>query len=121
MKKYIGTGLILIGLFMLFKEVRVSSFGFWRIGIVNTSAIVLVLLILSAIAVVVQRNKITIGCLIASVSMLVLSLILGTRLPFAYMSLIDLLLVFVPIIVGLGLVIREFIEIRKLKEDKRNE
>ena len=118
MKKIVGVILILIGLFMLFKEVRVSSFGFWHIGVVNTSAIVLVLMLLSAVAVVVKQNKITIGCLIASVCMLVLSLILGTRLHFAYMSLVDLLLVFIPIIIGLGIVIREFIVERK---DKGNE
>ncbi len=109
MKKILGSVLILIGLFMLFKEVRVTSFGFWRIGVVNTSAIVLVLLLLSAIALVVKVNKITKGCLIASLCMLVLSLILGTNLHFTYMSLIDLLLIFIPIVIGLGLLIREFI------------
>lgn len=117
MKKILGLVLILIGLFMLFKEVRVTSFGFWRIGGVNTSAIILVLLLLSAIALVVKQNKITIGCLIASVCMLVLSLILGTHLHFAYMSLIDLLLVFIPIVIGLGLIIREILIERNGKGD----
>ena len=118
MKKSVGIILILVGLFMLFKEVRVSSFGFWRIGIVNTSAIVLVLLLLSAVALIVKVNKVTKGCMIVSLCMLVLSLILGTHLHFAYMSLLDLLLVFIPIVVGLGLLIREYILQNKVsKED----
>jgi len=105
-KKTIGWILVVIGLFMLFKMVRVSSFGFYRFGRVSTSAIVLVLLILSAIAVVVNKNKITMGCLIGSLALLVLSLILGTELYFAYTSLVDILLVLVPVVVGIGLIIK---------------
>ncbi len=52
-KRNVGWVLVIIGLFMLFKMVRVSSFGFYRFGRISTSAIVLVLLIISAIAVVV--------------------------------------------------------------------
>ena len=109
-KKTIGWILNIIGLFMLFKMVRVSSFGFYRIGRVSTSAIVLVLLIVSAIAVVVNKNKFTWGCLVASLCLLVLSLILGTQLYFAYASLIDILLVFVPIVIGTGLLVRSAME-----------
>lgn len=105
-KKSIGWILVIIGLFMLFKMVRVSSFGFFRIGRLNTSAIVLVLLILSAIAVVIEKNKFTFGCLILSLAFLVISLVLGTDLYFAYSSLTDILLVFVPVVVGTGLILK---------------
>ena len=114
-KKTIGWVLIIIGLFMLFKMVRVYSFGFYRIGRMSTSAIVLVLLVLSAIAVVVKKNTITIGCLILSLILLVLSLILGTQLYFTSVSLTDVLLVFVPTIVGTGLLIRSAFEGKKNK------
>ena len=112
-KKTIGWILVIIGLFMLFKMVRVSSFGFYRIGRMSTSAIVLVLLILSAIAVATRMNKFTIGCLVLSLALLVLSLILGTELYFAYSSLTDILLVFVPIVAGCGLIIRSTFEKKK--------
>ena len=112
-RKTIGWILVIIGLFMLFKMVRVSSFGFYRIGRVNTSAIILVLLILSAISVVVNTNKITIGCLVGSLALLVLSLILGTTLYFEYSSLVDILLVLVPVIVGTGLIIKSALHKRK--------
>ena len=105
-KRYAGIALTAVGLFMLFRMVRVSSFGFYRIGGVNTSATILVLLILSAIAIVVKRNKFTWACLIVSLCLLVLSLILGTHLYFAYATLIDILLVLVPVIVGVGLIIQ---------------
>ncbi|MBO4679962.1 MAG: hypothetical protein J5626_09845 [Lachnospiraceae bacterium] len=114
-KKSIGWVLVIIGLFMLFKMVRVYSFGFYRIGRMSTSAIVLVLLVLSAIAVVVKRNAITVGCLILSLILLVLSLILGTQLYFTSVSLTDVLLVFIPTIVGTGLLIRSAFEGKKKK------
>lgn len=109
-KRNAGWILVIIGLFMLFKMVRVSSFGFYRIGGVNTAAIVLMLLIVSAIAVVVNRNRFTIGCFIACLCLLVISLVLGTNLYFGYVSLIDILLVFVPIIIGAGLIIKSTLD-----------
>ena len=116
-KKSIGWVLVIIGLFMLVKMVRVYSFGFYRIGRMSTSAIVLVLLVLSAIAVVVKRNKITIGCLILSLVLLVLSLILGTELYFTHVTLVDILLVLVPTIVGTALLIRCSFEDRNGKDN----
>ena len=115
-KKIIGWVLVVIGLFMLFKMVRVTSFGFYRIGRMSTSAIILVLLVLSAIAVIVKKNKITFGCLIMSLVLLVLSLILGTELHFMYVTLVDILLVLIPTIVGTALLIRCSFEDRKNKD-----
>ncbi|MDC7292100.1 MULTISPECIES: hypothetical protein [unclassified Butyrivibrio] len=109
-KRNVGWVLVIIGLFMLFKMVRVSSFGFYRIGRVSTSAIVLILLILSAIAVVVNKNKFTVGCLVMSLILLVAALVLGTELYFAYSSLTDVLLVFVPVVIGAGLIIKSAFE-----------
>ncbi len=117
-KKTIGWILVIIGLFMLFKMVRVSSFGFFRIGRMSTSAIILVLLVLSAISVVVNKNKITWGFFVMSLALLVVSLILGTELYFAYASLTDILLVLVPVIVGTGLIIKSAFERHKHKANK---
>ena len=55
---------------------------------------------LSAIAVVVNKNRFTVGRLVLSLCLLVTALVLGTELYFAYASLTDILLVFVPVIVG---------------------
>ena len=120
-KKTIGWVLVVIGLFMLFKMVRVYSFGFYRIGRMSTSAIILVLLVLSAIAVIVKKNKITFGCLIMSLVLLVLSLILGTELHFMYVTLVDILLVLIPTIVGTALLIRCSFEDRKNKGNGASE
>ena len=116
-KKIIGWVLVVIGLFMLFKMVRVTSFGFYRIGRMSTSAIILVLLVLSAIAVIVKKNKITFGCLIMSLVLLVLSLILGTELHFMYVTLVDILLVLIPTIVGTALLIKCSLEERGNKDN----
>ena len=117
-KKNIGWVLVIIGLFMLFKMVRVSSFGFYRIGRVSTSAIVLVLLIISSISVVVNKNRFTFGCFVMSLCLLVVALLLGTEFYFAYSSLTDILLVFVPVVVGAGLVIKSAFEKHKDRNAK---
>ena len=52
-----GIVLILVSLFMLFKNTYVSSFGFYSFGRVNTGAILIVLLILSVIATVVKPSE----------------------------------------------------------------
>lgn len=116
-KRTFGGGLVVIGLFMLFRMARISTFGFYRFGSVNTSAIILVLLILSAIAVVVNKNRFTMGCLISSLCLMVLSLVLGTEIYFAHTSLVNLLLVFVPIVIGTGLIIKGCFERKKKFED----
>ncbi len=109
-KKIIGYLLLIVGLFMLFKMVRVSSFGFWRVGRFSSSAIILVLLIVSAIAAFVSYNKFTFGCLMTSLFLLIISLLLGTELYLEYSSLSDILLVLAPVIIGVGLVIKGKIE-----------
>lgn len=112
-KKLFGWVLVIIGLFMLFKMVRVSSVEFYSFGRLNTSAIVLTLLILSAIAVVVKMNKFTVGCLVLSLVLLVVSLIMGTKLYFAYVTLTDILLVIVPVVLGTGLILQSVFHKRK--------
>jgi len=109
-EKIIGIVLILIGLFMLFKSARVHSFGFYRFGQISTAGIVLVLLVISGVAFVVKQNIITKICLIASVAALALSLILGTQISFMYMSLLDILLILIPIVVGLGLMVKSYLD-----------
>ena len=117
-KRNVGWVLVIIGLFMLFKMVRVSSFGFYRFGRISTSATVLVLLIISAIAVVVNKNRFTWGCFVMSLCLLVVALVLGTELYFVYSSLTDILLVFVPVVVGAGLIIKSAFEKHHKKANK---
>lgn len=109
MKKYIGIGLIGLSLFMLFRSIRVMSIGFLRIGAISTSGILITFIILSAIAFLVRKDKITLGLLIISFVALVLSIILGTRLYFTYLTLIDLMLIFVPAIIGIALILKDIL------------
>ena len=101
-----GVILILVSLFMLLKNTYVSSFGFYSFGRVNTGAILIVLLILAVIFAVVKpckASKVLIGAILAA---LVLSLILGMRIGFVRMSVLDVLLMVVPLAIGIGLVLR---------------
>ena len=101
-----GVILIAVSLFMIFKNTYVTSFGFYSFGRVNTGAILIVLLILAVIFAVVRpcaASKALIGVILAA---LVLSLILGMRIGFVRMSVLDVLLMVVPLAVGVGLVLK---------------
>ncbi len=101
-----GIILILVGLFMLFKNTYVTTFAFYSFGRVNTGAILIVLLVLAVIFAVVRPStlsKVIIGVLVAG---LVISLLLGMHVGFRYMTLSDVLLILAPLAVGVGLVLR---------------
>lgn len=101
-----GIILILVGLFMLFKNTYVTSFNFYAFRGVNTGAILVILLVLAVIFAVVRPSKpskILIGVIVAA---LVVSLLLGMRMGFHFMSLSDVLLLLAPLAVGIGLVLR---------------
>ena len=112
----IGIGLILVRLFMLFKSARVSSFGFYRFGNISTSGIILVLMILSGIALVVKPCMVTKIFMGLTVAMLVLSLILGTHIGFWGITVLDIILMLVPTVIGTGLLIKSFIPDKKDKK-----
>jgi len=109
LEKIFGYILVAVGLFMLFKSMRISNFGFWRVWGISTSGIIIVLMIVSGVAVVVKTNKITKGCLIGTLCMLIISVILGTSIHFTYMSVLDLLLILAPLVIGTGLLIRVYL------------
>lgn len=101
-----GIILILVGLFMLFKNTYVTTFGFYTFGRVNTGGILIVLLVLAVIYAVVRPStlsRVLIGVVVAA---LVLSLLLGMHIGFRYMTLTDVLLILVPLAAGIGLVLR---------------
>lgn len=101
-----GIILILVGLFMLFKNTYVTSFAFYSFGRVNTGAILVVLLVLAVIYAVVRPStlsKVLIGVIVAG---LVISLLLGMHIGFRHMSLSDVLLILAPLAAGAGLVLR---------------
>lgn len=108
-ERIIGIILTLIGLFMLFKAARVHSFGFFRFYGVSTSGIILVLMIISGVFLVAKPSKLSKIFMITSVCMLVLSLILGTNISFYYVSLLDIILILVPLAIGLGLIVKSYI------------
>ncbi len=102
----LGFILIAVGLFMFFDHTYVTSFGFYRLGRVSTGAILIVLLILDVIFAVVRPSKVSkalIGVLLAA---LVVSLLLGMRIGFYRTTVLDVLLMVIPLAVGVGLVLK---------------
>lgn len=101
-----GVILILVGLFMLFKNTYVTTFGFYSFGRVNTGGILIVLLISTVVFAVVRPStlsRVLIGVIVAA---LVLSLLLGMHIGFRHMTLTDVFLILAPLAVGIGLVLR---------------
>lgn len=101
----IGGVLLAVGVVMFFKSVRLSSFGFYRIGPVSTGGILIALVLLDVVLLIATRHKAAKIALPILTALLVLSVILGTHLSFIG-SLLDLFLMLVPAAVGAGLVLR---------------
>lgn len=101
-----GTLLILVGLFMLFKAATVSHFGFYRFGNVSTGGILIVLFVIALVAAFVNPNKWTKLIVLITLILLALSIILALRISFYGISLVDVLLMVIPIALGIGFIIK---------------
>lgn len=102
----IGLALIIVGIVMFFKSVRIYSWGFYRLGgSVSTGGILIALLLVDVVIYVATQNKISKIFFPILIALLVLTLILGTHLTFVG-SLLDMLLMLVPAAVGAGLLLR---------------
>ena len=101
----IGAVLIVVGVVMFFKSVRIYSFGFYRLGPVSTGGILIALVLLDVVLLIATGHKATKILLPILIALLVLSVILGTQLAFVG-SLLDLFLMLVPAAVGVGLTLR---------------
>ena len=113
----IGAALIVFGLFMFFKTTRISSWGFYRVGRnISTGGILIALTLFDLVLLVATRHKATKILLPILISMIVLSIIMGTQLYY-HGTLLDLFLILVPAAVGAGLLLRALL----LKPEKTNE
>ena len=102
----VGLILVVFGVIMFFKSVRIFSIGFYRPWSgVSTGGIVIALLLLDVVLYVATQSKITKILFPVLLALLVLLLILGTHLTFVG-SLLDLLLMLIPTAVGAGLLLR---------------
>ena len=120
MKRYIGIGLMIIGIIMLFKSINISSFGFYMIGSVSSGGFLLVLLIISAVFLLVAKNKKSLICFIACIIAIIVSVIMGTSIHLRYMSLFEFVCVFIPLIAGCAITIEDLFQRNRRIEDKRD-
>ena len=114
-EKLILSGALLLGfgIFMFFKSTRIYSFGFYRLGgQISTGGILIALILVDVVFLVATQHRIAKILLPILVGMLVLSIILGTQLTYTG-SLLDLFLMLVPAVVGLGLILRAAINKKK--------
>ena len=107
----VGAALIVFGLFMFFKTTRISSWGVYRVGRnISTGGILIALTLFDLVLLVATRHKATKILLPILISMIVLSIIMGTQLYYHGTLL-------VPAAVGAGLLLRALL----LKPEKTNE
>lgn len=105
----VGVILLLFGIFMFFKSVRLYSFDFFHIGVVSTGAIIIAMLFVDAILMIAWYKPIMKYICFVLIGMLVLSIILGTRLHFVG-SLMDLILMLLPLATGAGLCLKGYVD-----------
>ena len=104
-----GVILILVSLFMIFKNTYVTTISFYYFGRVNTGAILVVLLVLAVIFAVARPSAfshVLIGVILAG---LVISLLMGMHIGFRRMSVLDVILMVIPLAVGVGLVLKNLL------------
>lgn len=106
----IGLLFMLAGLIMFLRNVTVGSFIFYRIGYVNTGAIVLVLMIISFMALIIKPNKITKSLLLISFIMLIIVIILSIDIRVARMSILSLIIMMFMLFGGIALIIKSMIK-----------
>ena len=114
----LGLILIAVGLFLLFSHTYVTSIRFYRFGKVSTGAILIVLLVVDVIIAIAKPSrisKILIGVILAA---MVISLLLGMQIGFRSMTVLDVLLMLIPLAVGAGLVLKALLEKEEETEDK---
>ena len=109
----IGGALVLFGIIMFFKSTRIYSWDFYRIGnTVSTGGILIALTIADVVLLIATKHKAAKILLPILITLIVLSVILGTRLSFVG-SLLDLFLILAPAAVGAGLMLRAFLMCNK--------
>ena len=105
--RLIGTLLALVGLFMVFKAAHVSNFGFYRFGnTVSTGGILVVLFIIAMIAMFVKPCVLTRVLVLIVLILLLLSILLVINISFYGITLVDVLLMVIPLAMGIGFIIK---------------
>lgn len=105
--RILGSLLVLVGLFMVFKAARVSNFGFYRIGNrVSTAGILIVLFIIAMIAMFVRPCLLTRILVLLTLVLLLLSILLVIEISFYGITLVDVMLMVVPLAIGLGFIVK---------------
>lgn len=114
MKKFnfwAGIILILLGLFLFFKNVVINAFRFYRIGgMINTGAILIVLLLVAFVVMIVKYNKVTFGLFVTCLILLVFTIILSIDIRLRTMSAFDFILIAGTLFGGIGLTIKGIID-----------
>lgn len=104
-----GAACLITGVVTLLLNTSISSWGFYRVGKTSTGGILFALLILSAVYLAVKKNKTGMVLVAGSVSMLLLSLILGIHIRILPMSALEMVLICGLIGSGIGLIVKSFL------------
>lgn len=111
-----GVVLFLVSVWMLLSNIRVNDIHFFSVYGVNSAPILIVLFVVLVVLAVVNGKEWLWTLVILDVIAMIISVILGTRFSLARMSALDLLLILGTLAIGLGLMIKGMIDVRK--EDK---
>lgn len=108
---FIGVVLLIVGGYLLLTSIEVvsfSMFGFGLSGKINTTAVMIILFIMSVVFLFLKPNLFTKIFFIAALCLIILSVVLGIRLRFKHMDLLPLLVMLVSFFGGLTMCIKGF-------------
>jgi hypothetical protein len=114
---FIGIILMIAGFYLLLSNIKVSTFGFYTFGGVNSAPILLILLFVLIVISVIHSRWYTWGLVGLNVLAIIGSVIMGTRFVFKTVTMLELIAMLGCLAIGLGFFISSLFGLNK--EDKK--
>ena len=109
-----GIILTIVGIVIMLTNIDVVSFGFYRIGRIDTAVVLLIILAAIIVWTVVAKKKlIPVIFIVVDILLMLVSVILGTRFHFRTTNALTVILIVGLIAVGIGIFLVNFFGLRK--------
>ena len=118
LRMILGVGLVVASIVILLMNIEVITFGFFRIGTVDSAPILLVVLVFLIIWAVVSGKKLPFILAGVDILLIIVSVLIGTRFVFKRMNAFTLIVIIGMFAVGVGLVLSTLIHPNKDREPK---
>ena len=114
-RKWFGAAIAVLAITILLMNIEVYSFGFFRIGPLNSAPILMITLVLFVIWAVISSKKFPWIMVAVNILLIAVSVLLGTNFYFRRMTAFTLVVIIAMLGIGIGLFILGSIKPKKEK------